>query len=388
MMRFTLRKIGVLYIQIIGLGILVFCGFLLKGCQPQIECTDPAGCINFKKGQSIKIAAVLPFSGDRYCPQAIESAKAVQMSIKQQKSISGHSLEYIQIDTFGSELKHQQILGELLTEPQILFIFDFSCVPNELNNLKIITDALVPVMTNSSVNTASPANGVYTLRQDPMLIARQIQSILSSLTEHKNINIYADKLPYSALVSSAICEEFSNQSSSCTFQTIDQVRSFETIQNQTTLDLWIVDTTAIPLDKVSQSSAKTLIIYDPYLQSPGNPVDKNGDLYWIGPVPVKSNQEQINQKFEKQFYHPIQYADTYQAYDAAEWVISALRTSGRADRTQWWLPRGKYLNTLSETRSQGLTSEFACALSGWCGKVQLALYQFDGEHFIMRHQPE
>ncbi len=111
-------------------------------------CTDPWGCVEIQKGETIQIAYVGPLTGD-YSSFGIDISRGAQLAVKDHPAVKGYQIELVNEDTQGAPDQGAAVANKNATMPRLAAVVGHTFSGE--------TEASLPIYEKAHIVTVSPS---------------------------------------------------------------------------------------------------------------------------------------------------------------------------------------------------------------------------------------
>lgn len=130
------------------LTLLVVLVLVLTACSSQFECDDEWGCVEVKKGETIKVAFVGPTTGD-YSSFGVDMSRGAELAVKDNPEIQGFAVELVVEDTQGAPEQGAAVANKLASDPRVAGIAGHTFSGS--------TEAAIPIYEDAHIVMVSPS---------------------------------------------------------------------------------------------------------------------------------------------------------------------------------------------------------------------------------------
>jgi branched-chain amino acid transport system substrate-binding protein len=122
--------------------------FAVPACQPKYECTDEWGCVEIKKGETIKVGYVGPTTGD-YSAFGIDMSRGAELAVKARPEVKGFALELLVEDTQGTPEQGAAVANKFAADPRFVAV--------DGHTFSGSTEAAIPIYGEAGIVMMSPS---------------------------------------------------------------------------------------------------------------------------------------------------------------------------------------------------------------------------------------
>lgn len=216
-------------------GWLVFCFMLIlavTACRGDtINCDDPLGCAIIRPNSPLRLATLLPTSGDT-AVWGQELTRAINLAVLEQGSeLLGHDIELIPLDSACDADTGRQALQSLTVEPTLLGIIGPACSD--------VATAVLPTVRRNNWLLISPASSLPNLTENQSELAffRTVPNHLyqATVAAHfayeelglRQAAVFQDETDYNSLLAQQFSDTFSELGGVVSYQGLLQVSQTE-----------------------------------------------------------------------------------------------------------------------------------------------------------------
>jgi branched-chain amino acid transport system substrate-binding protein len=117
-------------------------------CKPKYECTDEWGCVEIKKGETIKVGYVGPTTGD-YSAYGTDMSRGAELAVKAHPDIKGFEIELLIEDTQGTPEQGAAVANKFASDPRFVAV--------DGHTFSGSTEVAIPIYGDAGIVMMSPS---------------------------------------------------------------------------------------------------------------------------------------------------------------------------------------------------------------------------------------